>query len=221
MTAGPLSGTEDVRENLIGELVARERARLEHTDDAVAAVRRQYRRPPERPFTAAERDRVTILLGGLTPYHGILEELQKRGYTIFSQTTLPRDDDLLERLFGDEVREGVIRHALDISDVWKHSTSENTNQKIWAAKFVARHPNLVALEFSSFKCGHDAPVYSVIEEIVEAAGRPYLAFKDLDENQAAGAIKLRVETIDSFLKRHRDVAMAEAQRHERLEALLV
>ncbi|MBI2222643.1 MAG: CoA activase [Acidobacteria bacterium] len=153
--------------------------------------------------------------------HGILEELQKRGYTIFSQTTLPRDDDLLERLFGDEVREGVIRHALDISDVWKHSTSENTNQKIWAAKFVARHPNLVALEFSSFKCGHDAPVYSAIEEIVEAAGRPYLAFKDLDENQAAGAIKLRVETIDYFLKRYRDVAMGEAQGRERLEALLV
>ncbi|MBI2222645.1 MAG: hypothetical protein HYU53_15730 [Acidobacteria bacterium] len=72
MTAGPLSGTEEVRENLIGELVASERARLRHTDDAVPAARRQYRRPPERPFTAAERDRVTILLGGLTPYHDSL-----------------------------------------------------------------------------------------------------------------------------------------------------
>ncbi len=72
MTAGPLSGTEEVRENLIGELVASERARPRHTDDAVPAARRQYRRPPERPFTAAERDRVTILLGGLTPYHDSL-----------------------------------------------------------------------------------------------------------------------------------------------------
>ncbi len=134
--------------------------------------------------------------------HGILSELQKRGYTIFSQAALPRDEQLLERLFGDDVRRGLIRHPLDISDVWKHTTSENTNQKIWAAKFVARHPNLVALEFSSFKCGHDAPVYSVIESIVEAAGRPYLGFKDLDENRAVGAVKLRLETMDYFLKRY-------------------
>jgi len=159
-------------------------------------------------------DRLGIVLLG-RPYHhdpginhGILELLQKRGYPVFSQMTLPRDDDLLERLFGDEVREGVIAHPLDISDVWKHTTSENTNQKIWAAKFVARHPNLVALEFSSFKCGHDAPVYAVVEEIVESAGRPYLAFKDLDENRAAGAIKLRVETIDYFLQRYREESVS-------------
>jgi predicted nucleotide-binding protein (sugar kinase/HSP70/actin superfamily) len=136
--------------------------------------------------------------------HGILEELQKRGYPVFPIAALPRDEDLLERLFGDEVRDGVIGHPLEISDVWSHTTSENTNQKIWAAKFAARHPNLVALEFSSFKCGHDAPVYAVVEEILESAGRPYLAFKDLDENRATGAIKLRVETIDYFLKRYRN-----------------
>lgn len=155
-------------------------------------------------------DRLGIVVLG-RPYHhdpginhGILEELQKRGYPIFSQMVLPRDEDLLERLFGDDVRDGLISHPLDISDVWKHTTSENTNQKIWAAKFVARHPNLVAVEFSSFKCGHDAPIYSVVEEIIESAGRPYLAFKDLDENRAVGAIKLRVETIDYFLQRYRE-----------------
>ena len=52
---------------------------------------------------------------------------------------------------------GVVKHALDISDAWKNSYSCSTNQKVWAAKFTARHPNLVALEMSSFKCGHDAP----------------------------------------------------------------
>ncbi|MDP1570999.1 MAG: BadF/BadG/BcrA/BcrD ATPase family protein [Vicinamibacterales bacterium] len=162
-----------------------------------------------------ERDgRLGIVMLG-RPYHhdpginhGIAEELRKRGYPIFSQKTLPLDEDLLERLFGDDVRNGAVTHPLDISDVWKHSTSENTNQKLWAAKFVARHPNLVALEFSSFKCGLDAPVYSVVEAILEAAGRPYLAFKDLDENRAAGAIKLRVETIDYFLQRYRDESAA-------------
>jgi predicted nucleotide-binding protein (sugar kinase/HSP70/actin superfamily) len=176
---------------------------------ALEAFWAQQRRRARGVLDRLERDgRLGIVVLG-RPYHhdpginhGILEELQKRGYPIFSQMVLPRDEDLLDRLFGDEVREGVITHPLDISDVWTHTTSENTNQKIWAAKFVARHPSLVAVEFSSFKCGHDAPVYSVVEEIIESAGRPYLAFRDLDENRAAGAIKLRVETIDYFLRRY-------------------
>ena len=76
--------------------------------------------------------------------------------------------------------------------------------KIWAAKFVARHPNLIALELSNFKCGHDAPIYAVIEEIVESSGTPYFSFKDIDENNPQGSIKLRIETIDYFLKQYRD-----------------
>jgi len=76
--------------------------------------------------------------------------------------------------------------------------------KVWAAKFTARHSNLVALEISSFKCGHDAPIYSVVERIVEQSDTPYFCFKDLDENKPVGSIKIRVETIDYFLKRYRD-----------------
>ncbi len=136
--------------------------------------------------------------------HGILEEFQKLGYPIFSQSTLPLDEDLLERLFGEEVRAGVIRHPLDITDVWKNAYSASTNHKLWAAKFTARHPNLVAVEISSFKCGHDAPIYTVMEQIIEQSGTPYFAFKDLDENRPAGSIKLRVETIDYFLRRYRE-----------------
>lgn len=134
--------------------------------------------------------------------HGIMEQFQKLGYPIFSQSTLPLDEDLLERLFGDEVRAGVISHPLDISDVWKTASSGSTNHKLWAAKFTARHPNLVALEISSFKCGHDAPVYTVIEEIIERSGTPYFCFKDLDENKPVGSIKIRVETIHYFLQRY-------------------
>jgi predicted nucleotide-binding protein (sugar kinase/HSP70/actin superfamily) len=93
--------------------------------------------------------------------HGIFEEFQKLGYPVFSQSTLPLDEDLLERLFGDEVRAGTITHPLDISDVWKTATAASSNLKIWAAKFTARHPNLVAVEISSFKCGHDAPIYTL------------------------------------------------------------
>jgi len=134
--------------------------------------------------------------------HEILEEFQKLGYPVFSQSTLPHDEDLLDRLFGDEVRAGHIRSPLEIQDVWKNSYSGSTNHKVWAAKFTARHPNLVALELSSFKCGHDAPIYTTVEGIIERSGTPYFSFKDIDENKPSGSIRIRVETIHYFLKRY-------------------
>jgi predicted nucleotide-binding protein (sugar kinase/HSP70/actin superfamily) len=164
--------------------------------------------------------------------HEILEEFQKLGYPVFSQSTLPMDPDLLERLFGEDVRAGVIHEPTEIQDVWKNSYSANTNLKVWAAKFTARHPNLVALELSSFKCGHDAPIYSVVESIIEKSGTPYFSFKDIDENKPSGSIKIRVETIHYFLKRYiedmqkrpasqeeLDRAMAEYERRVREELL--
>src|SRR5436190_1329160 len=140
-------------------------------------------------------DRIGIVMLG-RPYHHdpglnheIMDEFQKLGYPIFSQNTLPLDEDLLERLFGEEVRAGMISSPLDITDAWKNSYSCSTNHKIWAAKFTARHPNLVALEFSSFKFGHDAPIYGVVEGIIEKSGTPYFCFKDLDENKPSGSIR--------------------------------
>jgi predicted nucleotide-binding protein (sugar kinase/HSP70/actin superfamily) len=155
-------------------------------------------------------DRLGVVVLG-RPYHNdpginheILEEFQKLGYPVFTMDSLPIDDDILWRLFGDEVRAGIISHPMDIQDVWKNSYSENTSRKVWAAKYTARHPNLVALELSSFKCGHDAPIYTVVEEIVQNAGTPYFCFKDIDENKPTGSIKIRVETIGYFLKRYRE-----------------
>ncbi len=149
-----------------------------------------------------------------------MEEFQKLGYPVFSQSLLPMDEDILDRLFGEEVRSGAITHALDIRDVWKNAYSGSTNIKIWAAKFTARHPNLVALEISNFKCGHDAPIYSVIEDIIEKSGTPYFSFKDLDENKPTGSIKIRVETIDYFLKRYREDLLKKADTAKNLEEQL-
>jgi activator of 2-hydroxyglutaryl-CoA dehydratase/predicted nucleotide-binding protein (sugar kinase/HSP70/actin superfamily) len=171
-------------------------------------------------------DRIGIVMLG-RPYHHdpglnheILEEFQKLGYPIFSQNTLPLDDDMLERLFGEEVRAGVVSHALDITDAWKNSYSCSTNHKVWAAKFTARHPNLVALEISSFKCGHDAPIYGVIEGIIEQSGTPYFCFKDLDENKPSGSIRIRVETIDYFLRRYREEVIRKRKASQDIEAQL-
>ena len=124
------------------------------------------------------------------------------------------------RRLGEEVRAGLITHPLDISDVWKNRYSTSTNHKVWAAKFTARHPNLVALEVSSFKCGHDAPIYGVIEGIIERSGTPYFSFKDLDENKPSGSIRIRVETIDYFLRRYREDIVKRRSAERDIEAQL-
>lgn len=152
--------------------------------------------------------------------HEIPSEFQKLGIPVFTMDSLPHDPDMLERLFGEEVRLGHFASTLSIEDVWKNSYSENTSRKVWAAKFAARHPNLVALELSSFKCGHDAPIYTVIEEIIENSGTPYFCFKDIDENKPTGSIKIRIETIAYFLGRHREKLVQRKLKMAEIEAKL-
>ncbi|MBP7669235.1 MAG: CoA activase [Candidatus Eisenbacteria bacterium] len=162
-----------------------------------------------------ERERRAGIVALGRPYHddpglnhGILRDLNRRGYPIFTIASLPRDPDFLERLFGEEIARGWIEGPFDISDVWKNSFSANSNQKLWAAKVVARHPNLVGLDLSSFRCGHDAPILATVESILEAAGTPYFTFHDIDENRPSGAIRLRVETIDYSLREYERLRLA-------------
>lgn len=152
--------------------------------------------------------------------HGILAEFQKLGYPVFTQDSLPTDEETLQQIFGADIEAGRISHPMEISDVWKNSYSENTNRKVWAAKYVARHPNLVALELSSFKCGHDGPIYATVQEIVECSGTPYFSFKDIDENRPTGSIKIRVETIAYFLKRYRETLSVREMKADAVEAKL-
>jgi predicted nucleotide-binding protein (sugar kinase/HSP70/actin superfamily) len=171
-------------------------------------------------------DRIGIVLLG-RPYHNdpginheILEEFQKIGYPVLTLQSLPIDDDIIFPLFEDDMKAGVIKHPMDIRDASKNSYSENTSQKIWAAKYTARHPNLVALELSSFKCGHDAPIYTAVEETVTKSGTPYFSFKDIDENKPTGSIKIRVETISYFLKRYREDMVRRKQKQAEIDAKL-
>jgi predicted nucleotide-binding protein (sugar kinase/HSP70/actin superfamily) len=171
-------------------------------------------------------DRIGIVVLG-RPYHNdpgvnheILEEFQKIGYPVLTMQSLPIDPDIVGPLFAEDVQAGLIQDPMDISDCWKNSYSENTSQKVWAAKFTGRHPNLVALELSSFKCGHDAPIYTVVEETVTKSGTPYFSFKDIDENKPTGSIKIRVETIGYFLKRYREDMVARSEKERDIETKL-
>ncbi|MFQ5500988.1 MAG: BadF/BadG/BcrA/BcrD ATPase family protein [Phycisphaerae bacterium] len=200
------------------------RVAWDHYDQFHAEKRREARILLDR---LEANDEIGVVLLN-RPYHSdpgvcheIPDEFQKIGIPVFTIESLPRDPDLLERLFGEEVRSGAFQSTLSIEDAWKNAYSENTNRKVWAAKFAARHPNLVALELSSFKCGHDAPIYTVIEEIIEKSGTPYFCFKDIDENKPTGSIKIRIETIAYFLSRHREKLARRRKQMAEIDAKLV
>jgi predicted nucleotide-binding protein (sugar kinase/HSP70/actin superfamily) len=126
--------------------------------------------------------------------HSVLEEFQALGYPILSMRSQPRDKPRLDALFAEDIAKGVIQNGLDITDVWPENYSTNSVQKVWAAKYASRHPNMACLDLSSFKCGHDAPTYGLIDSIIASAGKAYSALHDIDANKPSGSIKIRVKT---------------------------
>lgn len=72
-------------EEEIARRVAAERERLEQ-HAGLAGGGQHFQRPQERPFTAAERDKVTVLIGGLTWKHEALIKsvFQSAGYKVES-----------------------------------------------------------------------------------------------------------------------------------------
>ncbi|MFW5920500.1 MAG: acyl-CoA dehydratase activase-related protein, partial [Polyangiales bacterium] len=155
-------------------------------------------------------DQVAILVIG-RPYHqdpglhhGIPDEFQVLGYPILSIRSIPKDPEWLARFFEDDLKKGLIGSPLSINDVWPENYSANSAQKVWAAKFASRHPNVVLLDLSSFKCGHDAPTYGIIDRIVERSAVPCSALHDLDANKPGGSIKIRVKTYAHSLQLYRE-----------------
>lgn len=157
-----------------------------------------------------EEARVGVLLLG-RPYHldpglnhGVLDEFQTLGYPVLSIRSIPKDPAWLARFFKDDLARGFVASPLDVSDVWPENYSANSVQKVWAAKFAARHPNIVVLDLSSFKCGHDAPTYGLIDNIISSSGTPYSALHDIDANKPGGSIKIRVRTYAHTLSLHEE-----------------
>jgi hypothetical protein len=119
---------------------------------------------------------------------------------------LPKDVEYLRRYFKDGAHDTGGRNLspLDINDVWPENYSTNSAERVWAAKVAARHPNLAILDLSSFKCGHDAPTYGIVDAIVRSSGVPHAALHDLDANKPGGSIKIRVKTYHHTLSRRRE-----------------
>jgi predicted nucleotide-binding protein (sugar kinase/HSP70/actin superfamily) len=156
---------------------------------------------------AVEEDgRVALLMIG-RPYHNdpgmnhsVLEEYQSMGYPILSMRSIPKDKDYLTRYFAEDLAKKHVDSPLEIHDIWPENFSVNSVQKVWSAKFASRHPNVAVLDLSSFKCGHDAPTYGLVDRIMESSGSPYSALHDIDANKPSGSIKIRVKTYGYTLK---------------------
>jgi predicted nucleotide-binding protein (sugar kinase/HSP70/actin superfamily) len=133
----------------------------------------------------------------------VLDEFQSLGFKTLSMRAIPKDEAYLMQYFGEDVHEGIIESPYDIRDVWLENFSTNSAQKVWAAKFAARHPNIAVLDLSSFKCGHDAPTYSIIDKILGASRTPHLTLHDIDANKPGGSIKIRVKTFAYTLEQYR------------------
>ncbi|MBI3865842.1 MAG: CoA activase [Planctomycetia bacterium] len=168
-------------------------------------------------------NRVALLVLG-RPYHadpgmnhGVLETFQSYGYPVLTIRSIPKDAGWLRRWFEADLASGRIASPLDIRDVWPENYSTNSAQKVWAAKFAARHPNVAVLDLSSFKCGHDAPTYGLIDSIIRASSTPYMALHDLDANKPAGSLKIRVKTYGYTLARYEEDLRKRAARMSELE----
>lgn len=175
---------------------------------------------------AEKENRIAILMIG-RPYHsdpglnhGILDEFQVLGYPILSMRSVPKDEEWLERFFKEDIKSGRVQSALEVTDVWPENFSANSVQKVWAAKFAARHPNVAILDLSSFKCGHDAPTYGIIDAIVTTSETPYSALHDIDANKPTGTIKIRVKTYAHSLKLYEERLEEMARKKKELERLV-
>ena len=193
--------------------------------DALEGFERDLRAAAREMLEQLEREnRLGVVVLG-RPYHNdpgvnheILDEFQKLGYpVVHAGQPADRRRHRLAAVRRRRARAGASPSRWTSPTSGRTPTRENTSRKVWAAKYTARHPNLVALELSLFKCGHDAPIYATVEEIVESSGTPYFCFKDIDENKPTGSIKIRVETIGYFLKRYREDMVREADKRRELD----
>jgi predicted nucleotide-binding protein (sugar kinase/HSP70/actin superfamily) len=134
--------------------------------------------------------------------HEIEADLQAYGYPILWLQYFPTDPDLMEWIFGDDIRAGHINSPFDIRDVWPSSYSANTNELLWGAKVAARVPWIsCAVRLTSYECGMDQPTFSPVQQIVERSGTLFFSFQELDSTKPTGSVKIRVETIAYYLER--------------------
>jgi len=157
----------------------------------------------------AQKNNEVVILLLSRPYHldsglnhEILDEFQSLGYKILTINSIPKDKEFLYPYFKDDIQKGIIKDPLDIYDVWQENYSSNSSNKVWGAKFAARCPNIAVVDLSSFKCGHDAPTYAIVDHILASSHTPHLSIHDIDANKPGGSFKIRIKTFAYTLEQY-------------------
>ena len=201
---------EALKDVLPGLTPTETRAAVEQGYAALRAFNERARRRSRDVLEQCARQQRPCLLVLARPYHmdpGIGHEievdLQAYGYPILWAQYLPVDADLMQWVFGDDMREGHTRSPFDIGDVWPSSYSSNTNEILWGAKFAARMPWIAGvIRLASYECGMDQPTYTPVQQIIERSGTLFFSFQELDSTKPAGSVKIRVETIAHYLEKY-------------------
>ncbi len=174
--------TREVHEAALVEGVAGQR-RSEHLLEQLGAA-------AIREGSSAGRCAV-VLLG--RPYHAdpglhheLGSELVSLGRTAMSLRALPHSQEMLASI--------DCTSTYDLSDL-AFLTNSGDGERLAGARLVGRHPFLVAIDLSSFKCGQDAALYGRVAEAARGPeGKPFLALHDLDETRPIASLRLRVRT---------------------------
>jgi predicted nucleotide-binding protein (sugar kinase/HSP70/actin superfamily) len=140
----------------------------------------------------ASAGRCAIVLLG-RPYHAdpglhheLGSELVSLGRTAMSLRALPHSPEMLASI--------GCTSTYDLSDL-SFLTNSGDGERLAGARLVGRHPSLVAIDLSSFKCGQDAALYGRVAEAARGPeGKPFLALHDLDETRPVASLRLRVRT---------------------------
>ncbi|MDR1088784.1 MAG: acyl-CoA dehydratase activase-related protein [Coriobacteriales bacterium] len=224
--AGPLPSTADVRELL--RQAGRE-ASDEAIAAACAAASVAEQHSFEQLWQKAEASLEQLDEGcrpGIVllahPYHsdpGINHTVDRllaaMGYTVFSTASLERA--ALAWPKGEEGRGGCPTHPSGAEQPHplcsaQHAAASTDDAGLpaegWTqalrlyrvAEFVAAHPRLHAVQLHSFGCGVDALTVPVIQQIIQAAGKPYTAIK-LDEMVDPATLRIRLRSLDYALSR--------------------
>lgn len=177
---------------------------------ALSAFNHRARQKSRKVLEHCAKTGTPCLLVVARPYHmdpGIGHEIevdmQAYGYPVLWAQYLPIDEDILNWMFGPDIRDGYIKNTLDVADVWPSSYSANTNEILWGAKFAARMPWIAGvIRLASYECGMDQPTYTPVQQIVERSGTLFFSFQELDSTKPAGSVKIRVETIAHYLEKY-------------------
>lgn len=133
-------------------------------------------------------------------HHHVGDELQALGYPVLTIRSIPRDLDYLSKLFSTDLSSGLIEDPYDIRDLLPECDNSGASERLWAARFAARHGRLGVVDLSSFKCAQDAPTFVPIRQLFDSAGVVSCSLHDLDETRPVVSLRMRLRTFAHALR---------------------